>query len=304
MNFIVYESNKNTYSHFSFSLTKNLACKRNRRTQTVRNNTYPIAETQNKKPKILAVIPTLNDDPSETIESLHAQDFEISKIIVSVGSKKLFQELISPTSKNVQFKYVQPDFKKSLGERIGRALNTALNEVRLQDYDYLLKLDADTILPPRFVTSNVSLKSDIVGIFGFAMMLKISAFVKVLNGKWPETLGEDTYITHYYQMKGLSCKNYNLPPNLKRKSGVHHDWTYQFIRGIALYKLGYEPIHAFALSLDLRVDRKNLFIICGYAVAFLKRTTRYVFADFIFGKQLKELTSTKMLTNHTRITFF
>ena len=102
-------------------------------------------------PKILAVIPTLADDPSDTIKSLTKQTVKVSKILVAVGSWKLYQKLISNGIGIAEYFYVKPYFKDPVGKRIAVALNCLLSKVRLEEYEYLLRVDADTILPNLFI---------------------------------------------------------------------------------------------------------------------------------------------------------
>lgn len=253
--------------------------------------------------KILAVIPTLSDDPTETINTLKLQNNPVSKILIGIGSKKLFRKLSSQNFKKTQLIHVEPDFSQNLGARIGKAINEVLKGVALDDYDYLLKIDADTTLPANFIAANIKTNSDLTGIFGFAMLLKTSPFLTLLNGKWPEVLGEDTYIVHSYQRAGYSISNYLLPPTITRKTNFH-SWKYYFNRGFAMYKLGYEPLHTIALSSDIREDRNTLFIIPGFISAIVKKELRYEFASWIFKEQLKELINPVKLFAHSRVTFF
>jgi hypothetical protein len=105
--------------------------------------------------KILAVIPTLSDDPADTIKSLLKQTVKVSKILVAVGSWKLFQKLISDGMGTAEYFYVKPNFKEPLGKRIAVALNYLLSQVRIEEFEYLLRVDADTILPNRFIEENL-----------------------------------------------------------------------------------------------------------------------------------------------------
>jgi len=146
-------------------------------------------------PKILAVIPTLDDDPTDTIKSLLRQTVKVSKIIVAVGSSKLYRNLISRYSDNVaEFVYVKPNFSDPLGKRVAVALNRALSKVRLSEYDYLLRVDADTVLPSNFIEENLKVDADYVGKAGYAMLLKMNCFIKFFNGRFFEIGAEDSYI--------------------------------------------------------------------------------------------------------------
>jgi len=242
------------------------------------------------------VIPTLDDDPTETIESIKAQSVDVSKILVGVGSRKLFEELISKASENVEFVYVKLDFRQSSGARIGHTINAALAGVKLQDYDYILRVDADVTLPRSFLATNLKVKADMVGRFGFAVILKTFSFIKLLKGSWPELFGEDTYVVHTYLSHGYCVMNYALSPILRRKSGVFYSWQDHFLRGVLMYKLGYEPFHAFGLALDIKANRTNIFVIFGYISAVIKQMEQFEFANWIFRKQLRELVNMRKLT--------
>ncbi|MEM2130055.1 MAG: glycosyltransferase family A protein [Candidatus Bathyarchaeia archaeon] len=237
-------------------------------------------------PKILAVIPTLSDDPSDTIKSLMKQTVKVSKILVAVGSWKLYQKLIPNGSGVAEYFYVKPDLKEPVGKRVAVALNYLLSKVRLEEFEYLLRVDADTVLPNRFIEENLKADADYVGEAGYAMLLKMNCFIKFFNGRFFEVGAEDSYVALKLLKEGSIVKSWILPPKLRRKSGAHHSWRYYFIRGIEMYKLGYEPIHVIEV---IRRDVRNLFAIIGYATALLKRVKRYDIAYWVFKAQLKRL---------------
>jgi len=238
-------------------------------------------------PKILAVIPTLDDDPTDTIKSLLRQTVKVSKIIVAVGSLKLYRKLISRYDDGVaEFVYVKPNFRDPLGKRVAVALNCALSKVRLSEYDYLLRVDADTVLPSNFIEENLKVDADYVGKAGYAMLLKMSCFIKIFNGHFFEVGAEDAYIGPKLLSQGCGVRPWVIPPKLKRKSGAHHSWRYYFVRGMEMYKLGYEPLHVVEV---VRHDFRNVFTIVGYAIAAFKRIKRYDIANWVFRAQLRRL---------------
>ena len=238
-------------------------------------------------PKILAVIPTLDDDPTDTIKSLLRQTVKVSKIIVAVGSLKLYRKLISTYGDDVaEFVYVKPNFQDPLGKRVAFALNCALSKVRLSEYDYLLRVDADTILPSNFIEENLKVDADYVGKAGYAMLLKMDCFARQLGGCFVETAFEDTHIGLKLLSRGCIVRSWVIPPKLKRKSGAHHSWRYYFVRGMEMYKLGYEPLHVVEV---VRHDFRNVFTIVGYAMAAFKRIKRYDIANWVFRAQLRRL---------------
>lgn len=238
-------------------------------------------------PKILAIMPTLTDDPSDTIKSLMKQTIKPLRILVAVGSKTLYQKLNRYQNMDaVEYIYVKPNFQEPLGVRIAKALNFLLSKISLREYDYLLRVDADTILPPRFIEENLKANADYVGKAGYAMLLKVECFLRFFGGRFVEVGAEDSYIGLKLLSRGCSVKSWVLPPKLKRKSGVHHSWRYYLTRGVEMYKLGYEPIHVIEV---LRRDFRNMFTIIGYVIAALKRVERYDIAPWVFRAQLKRL---------------
>ncbi len=240
-------------------------------------------------PRILAVIPTLADDPTETIESLMRQTVGVSKILVAVGSRVLYQKLVQKyahAAERVEFVYVKPNLRDPLGKRVAAKLNRALSKVRLEMYDYLLRVDADTILPESFIEENLKADADCVGMSGCTMLLKMDSFIKIFGGRFAEVGAEDTYTVVKLLIEGRSVKPRALPPKLKRRGGAHHSWRYFFDRGVERYRLGYEPVHVIGSVLH---DIRNLFTIIGYAAALLRGMKRYDTAYWVFRAQLKSL---------------
>jgi cellulose synthase/poly-beta-1,6-N-acetylglucosamine synthase-like glycosyltransferase len=68
--------------------------------------------------RILALIPTLNEDPIETVESILKQSVEVSKIIVIVGGKELYKKLMSNSLERTEYIYVKPNFRQPIGKRV------------------------------------------------------------------------------------------------------------------------------------------------------------------------------------------
>lgn len=233
--------------------------------------------------KILAVIPTLNDDPTETIRSLMNQTIKVTKILVVVGSSELLKKMRS-TDNSTEYIYVKPNCREPLGKRVAAALNQALATIYLNDYDYLLRVDADTLLPRYFLEENLKANADCVGKAGYAMLLKTESFIKIFNGRFLEVAAEDSYLLLKLLSVGRVVKPWRLPPILKGKK--KHDWRYYFVKGVEMYKLGYEPFHVLE---TLSHDMRNAFTVLGYFITLLKGARRYEFADWVFATQLHRL---------------
>ncbi len=125
-----------------------------------------------------------------------------------------------------------PDLKEPLGKRVVKALNNVLCRINLKEHDYLLRVDADTILPSRFIEENLKTGAHCVGKAGYAMLLNMSCFIKVFRGRFAEVGAEDSYITLKLLSQGFIVKSWSSQPKLKRKSGKSHTWRCFFVRGL------------------------------------------------------------------------
>jgi len=246
--------------------------------------------------RILAIVPTLRDDPSETIRSLTEQTDEVSKIVVAVGSKALHEKLAAKKLEHAKCFYVRPDFSKPLGERVATAINKALAEEKLAEYDYVLKVDADVILPPDFIEKNLANLPDFIGSGGSAMLFKTSAFLKAFKGKYPEVFADDTYVASKFLYKGYNVKRWRRQPQFRKRETQHHSYRHELQRGIEWYKLGYEPLHVLDYPREFIYDQcerkpfiDRIFPVLGYFLAILRRMTRYEFAPWIFHMQVRRL---------------
>jgi len=240
--------------------------------------------------KIVAVIPTLGDDPAVTIRSLIAQTVPIERILVAVGSKNLYNSLMSRSRclpSKVKFVYVKPSSAVCIGKRIAKALNVVLGLVDLGSFDYLLRVDADVVLPEFFVEENLKLNADVVGSAGYALLVKVKPFLRILRGRFKEVCAEDSYLSYSFLYNGYAVESWRVKPKLLRKSGKPHSWKYFYIRGIEMYKIGYEPLHVIA---SLRYELRNAFAVLGYISSLLSRSQKYPFARCVFKKQLEKVT--------------
>ena len=246
--------------------------------------------------RILALIPTLNEDPVKTVESILKQSVEISKIIVIVGGKELYKKLMSNSLERTEYIYVKPDFRQSLGKRVGAAINTALAKWDFKEYDYILKVDSEVTLPRDFVEKNIQEAPDFVGSGGFAMLFKISSFLKVLGGRYPEVMADDTYLALDFLYKGCTVQRWRRAPDVAVREKGHHSYRHHFNAGAEHYRLGYEPVHVLKVLSDilqdgfkgsLEIDR--VLPILGYFSAALRRIERYEFAPWIFRMQVRRL---------------
>lgn len=175
--------------------------------------------------------------------------------------------------------------KSNVAEKVSEVLNEGFGHIHLEDFDYILRVDGDTILPTNFVAENLKDEPDICGQAGYALLFRVKPFLSLLGGNLnPES--DDSYITAKFLSAGLKVTKWKVRPILLRKSGGSHGCAYYLHRGKVMYKLGYEPVHVFASILN---DKKNVFAIAGYIRAWFKRETYRDVFPFIRNYQVRRL---------------
>jgi len=246
--------------------------------------------------KIIAIVHTLRDDPTETVQSIINQSVQVAKILVVVGSKSLYDKLACANTGSVEYFYLKPNFSQPLGKRVGAAINFAFSKQVLQEYDYILKVDAEVILPADFIKINLTNMPDFIGTGGSAMLFKTYAFLKAVGGKYPEVFADDTYLGSKFLYEGFTYKRWLCDPQFKSRRKGHHSYKHELERGVEWYKLGYEPIHVldylrqFTFQLPKRVLNVDLiFPVIGYFWGAFKNVDRYEIASWIFVMQVRRL---------------
>ena len=141
-------------------------------------------------PKVLAIVPCHpKDDSTKTVQSIIKQQIPVQGIII--------------TNEMVQ--------GGNLQQKMSKILNNVLKKTDLTQYDYVLRVDADTTLPSDFLTLNLKNKPDIVG-YGSAQLIKTAPFLKLMNGQLhPES--DDSYIVHKFRQHNLKAYDYAVLPN-------------------------------------------------------------------------------------------
>jgi hypothetical protein len=125
--------------------------------------------------------------------------------------------------------------------KISKVLNSMVADLKVENFDYILRLDADTILPIDFVEKHVALDVDVVGGAGYAQLIKVKFFIEHM-GRVFSSLSDDTYTYFKAYVCGSSSP---LIVNVEhRKPGLNHKkLSYQFYTGELDYFVGYDPIH-------------------------------------------------------------
>jgi hypothetical protein len=168
--------------------------------------------------------------------------------------------------------------------RVSKILNNGLQHVKLEDFDYLLRVDSDNILPPNFVEENLKHNPDVCGLGG-AMLLKLSSFRKVMDGKL-DPYSDDSAVNFEFMRHGLRSTQYAVKPVTLRKAGVTHSLMYWVEQGYAYYQLGVEPFHLLA---KLRLRWVHILSVFGYVYAFIQHAPKCCCAGYVRYHQLRRL---------------
>lgn len=177
----------------------------------------------------------------------------------------------------------------NLVERVSWVLNDALRHLRIEDFDYILRLSGDVILPRNFLESNLKDNPDLCGKTGQAQLIKVQPFIKHCGGKvHPQS--DDTFLNLKFNLLKLKVQKCTVAPWFTRPNGATHGLKYFYERGFHLYKLGYEPLHVCAdLLFDIRDDVRNLICFFTYAISWLKHEERSDFGQCVWKYQIMRL---------------
>jgi len=108
--------------------------------------------------KTVIITPFLNEEKviGDLIKSVIAQELKPAKwVLVDDGSTDKSVQIIQKLAKDQDWIYVlQLDHKtkkRSIGAKIINAFNSGLGTISIDDYDIIMKLDADLILPENYI---------------------------------------------------------------------------------------------------------------------------------------------------------
>jgi hypothetical protein len=234
--------------------------------------------------KILALIAT-KEDPMVAVNSLKDQTIPPTDIVCICGSMEVCNDLL--VEKACHALYLKPE-GKDLGTRITKALNYGIKMFPPQNYEYLLKVDADNFLPKNFIEGNLPKPYEIG--YGDSSILFVSTndFQRVLNGKWAELNNDDTYTFYKFEMAGFAPRQFNPEPKPMREWGGRHDWRYFYNTGLGKYELGLGFLMTSLSALTYAYRYRNLmwlFRILGCAHGIVWRLPKYDIADYVYEKK-------------------
>lgn len=214
--------------------------------------------------KVICVVPSLLEDLNpDCIPSILSQTVPVSMIVL------LHKRLKGGTT----------------AQKVSLTLNEGLSHICLGDYDYLLRVDCDTVLHPTFLFVALQGFPDLYGDAGYAMLIKISVFKRLLDGKF-NNVSDDTYLFHKFRIEGV--KTVNLDKALVQTRTWRHNKTNNMYCGEIYYRIGYEPFHILGFLRNPSF-RMMLFVVLGYFCALFRRVGKFDFAPRIWRYQMRRL---------------
>lgn len=204
-------------------------------------------------------------------------------------------EIRADTLRSIAYQSVAPSCIILLTEKVGGnlafpakmslILNNMLGSLRLESFDYLLRVDADAVLPLNFIEQNIAAGFDVLG-EGYAQLIKVSSFVEHCGGRFhPDH--DDGYILVKFAQLGLNVSHtgYVVAPVLCREPGYHHGSGWFVAQGELKYRYGWEPVALFANTF-YNLDAYRCFEVIGYFSALFRRLKRFDVSATILHKQL------------------
>lgn len=212
--------------------------------------------------RILCVVPSLPEDLNPAcLPSIRSQTVPIQKIML----------LTERVRGGV------------LSQKVSYVINKALAQICLEDFDYLLRVDGDTVLPPDYVEKCLRLKPDLCGDWGYVMLIRISPFIRLMNGRF-HLEGDDSYITHKFIADGAKVVKTDVSIVQTRKRP--HSVAEVMARGTIYYQLGYEPLHLLFGLRNIGL-RTYVLIIAGYFSALIRRKAKFDVANYVWHYQTR-----------------
>jgi hypothetical protein len=220
-------------------------------------------------PRILCLVPAL---PSEvrldTLQSIFNQTIPVVSTILL--TEKIMEKMPFPA-------------------KISKVINNMLNDLKLENYDYLLRVDADTVLPPNFIEGNLKHNFDVIG-YGPAQLIKMSSFQKYMGGRMhPDH--DDGYPLVKFAQCGLKSKDtYFIAPNIQRVGGLHHGSSWFISQGELHFRYGYDIFTEIGIVFGKyrKYHPYGVFFLVGFFKALFQRKKRFdVAASILAGHFLK-----------------
>ena len=247
------------------------------------------------KIKIGVFIPARNEEKylPKTLESLVTQDLNPDKII-------LINDGSTDKTKHVALKYDCEviDLEDDKLEGQGGPKMTQLHELALSqfedNYDYILQLDADHIIPNNYISylvSEMEKNPKIViggclvdGVrfkepMGSGRLVRFDFHKQIgINRKIKH--GLDTYPILKAKQLGFECKIFEIDTKMQRKQGATYSKENYIAVGKTCKALGYHPKVAIFLFLKRAINQKKILVFFWQLRGFLNRDVELYDEDF------------------------
>jgi hypothetical protein len=157
-----------------------------------------------------------------------------------------------------------PD-KLSFPAKISWVLNDMLDSLKLETFDFLWRLDADTVVPNNFLEATLAMGCDVVG-YGPSQLIRVSAFLKCMNGRFHPDHDDGYPLVKFAQCGFKVSDTYVVEPKIIRAPGFHHGASWFLSQGELHYRYGHDVIHEFVdfLFKFRSYHPYGIFIFCGY----------------------------------------
>jgi hypothetical protein len=209
-------------------------------------------------------------------------------VIPTLPSELKHQTLLSVFSQTVPVNYIYMLTEKckcgSLPEKISAILNDGIKGLNLNCFDYILRLDADTILPNDFVEKHIALDVDVAGGAGYAQLIRTKFFVNKMSGCFNKQ-SDDTY-TYFKAITSGSASDLVSPVEHRESGLTHSKFRYDYYTGKLDYLIGYDPLSQINLYL---FHSFNLWRLLGYFISLFTFTEGFEFAKLERSQRLSLL---------------
>lgn len=244
------------------------------------------------KARVVVVTVCRNEEKNikKAIASVLSQTFPLTYFVVDDGSTdKTF--LIASSFKKVRVLRLPDCGWKDIGMRLARALNTVLPHINrtVPTWEFLIKVDADSSLPPNFVSRLVQkmLENPKLGIASGvpigskmdpthacdgARIYRRTCLEQI--GKFYPVYGYDTHTLFEAKRMGWQVTNFPDITYIEQRPWGAHTNKWWITRGVSRYKLGFPFIHTILASLKRAITQKprilgGLILILTYLISHL-----------------------------------
>jgi hypothetical protein len=220
-------------------------------------------------PRIVCLIPTLPTDlHPDCVKSVLSQTVPVSLIVMA------YRRLVGGTT----------------ATKVSFILNDMLSHVCVDDFDYVLRVDCDTVLKPEFLSVALRGDPDVYGENGYAMLIKVSTFKRFMDARF-NFVSDDQYTFNKIKVEG--GRAVQIDNSFIETRPQKHDTATHLFCGEVYYRMGYEPIHILDFlrrPCTRHTTRKFIReLVLGYFIAMIRRVEKFDIAPRIWSYQVRRL---------------